>query len=441
MSDPSAAIMTLQHHLAHAEDAQLREIVALVDSLPRRGPTDAIIAPLRGRLLRLRPARRLHVGRLIFVPADRVIVPATSWRRGMVAVPRHALTCLTLLVRQAMGQDYATLANQVDGTMSDDSEAILRHGRTLWPRAAAILAHAQMPPEWPSMTGLGLADFTAIARPLAILLGEAVTIEELLQRGSAEDFAARAIRQSLNRALAAIAALPEAGDAALSKACLGLLLCVCLDRLPDSEIALIAAGDLARSSDSTTPRLAADAAIDAALDQAEENFNHPNAAPALADVQRLAALLDTLEQPGPAGRPSRKPRVMALRRALTAHCRSRFTFELSSHLLPGLFQLDQTPQADALLAMEAAARTLRTLAAMERQASGMTQLEQQVADCAKSLPTLAPQARRVDLARLVEILQGSEAALAMLDLPDNTSHAPMCAQEVATSHRACALQP
>jgi len=439
MSDPSTAISTLQRHLAHAEDAQLREIVALVDSLPKRGPTDDIIAPLRSRLLRLRPARRLHIGRLIFVPADCVIVPAPSWRRGMVAVPRHALTCLTLLIRHAMGPEYTTVATQIDGTMSDDAEAILRHGRAVWPRAAAILAQAPMPPEWPDMTGLALADFPTIARPLAILLGEAVAIEELVQRGSTRDFAARAIRQCLSRALTAIAALPEAGDAALAKACLGLLLSVCLDRLPESEIALVVAGDLARSTDSTTPRQAADAAIDAALDLAEANFSHPNATPALADLQRLADLLATLEQPGPAGRPSRKPRVTALRRALTAHCRSRFKTELSTHLLPGISQLDHTPQADMLLALESAARNLRKLEAMERQACGVTQLEQQLADCATTLLTLAPQARRVDLARLVEILQGSEAALAVLDLPDSTVHTTTCEQALATSHRSCAL--
>jgi len=39
----------------------------------------------------------------------------------------------------------------------------------------------------------------------------------------------------------------------------------------------------------------------------------------------------------------------------------------------------------------------------------------------------------------VEILQGSEAALAVLDLPDSTVHTTTCEQALATSHRSCAL--
>ena len=415
MGTSLSSIRALQTHLAVAEDAKLREIVALVDSLPKRGVADGIIAPLRARLQRLRPARMLHVGRLLFVPADCVIIPAASWRRGMVGVPRHVLTCLTSLVRNAMGAEYSALAARIVGTMSDDSESILLQGGDLWPRAATILAQAQMPPEWAGMTGLGLADFTLIVRPLAILLSEAVCIETLVQRGSSGESVERAMRRCLARAQTAIASLPEAADPALTKACLALLLAVCLDRLPDIEMALIAAGDLAKNNDSLAPRQAADAAIDAVLDQADVQLSQEHAGPALPDLLRLAELLETLEQPGPAGRPSRKPRVTALRRALNAHCRARFQGEYATHLLPGASLLVHTTPTDILTTLEDCARNMRRLEAVGRMLGGGVYFERAIADCAKSLPALAPQARRVDLARLVEILQGPEAALAMLD--------------------------
>ena len=413
--DGRAAIRELQRTLANAHDGKLREIVALVDSLPKRGAADGLIAPLRERLLRLRPTRRMNIDRLLFQPADRVIVPAVQWKRGMLAIPRHVLACLAELVRSELGPSFTELAADFDGTMSDDIDAILRHGRKLWTSAGDVLSHATMPPEWAGMTGLGLADFNATARPLAILLGVAARIEDMVQLGLDGERARSEIRICLAQAQASIAELPEAKDEAVANACLGLLIAVCLERLPDLQDPLIAAADQALRGERSQARLAADAALDRALMRAEASLTASDMPPTLAELSRLAELLNVLDQPGPAGRPSRKPTIAALRRNLEAHCRLRFQEELTNELLPGATMLSAITSSEALIGLEDAARDLRRLEAIGRITGGSAHYERALADSAAALPALAPGARAVDLARLIEILQGPEAGLAFLD--------------------------
>jgi hypothetical protein len=409
------AIRELQLSLAGAQDAKLREIVALVDSLPRRGLADNVIAPLRERLRRLRPARRMNARRLIFLPADRAIVPAAQWKRGMLAIPRHVLACLTDLVCAELGDSFAAFARAFDGTASDDIDIVLHHGRWLWPLAGAILARAVMPPEWAAATGLGLTDYNLIARPLAILLGAAGRVEELAQLGIDSERAQTAIRTLLAQAQTGISALPESNDEAVAQACLGLLIEVCLQRLPDARDTLTAAADLASRGENRHARPAADAALDCALSRAEAGLAASDPPMPLGELLQLAELLDVLDQPGPAGRPAGKARTAALRRNLDAHCRQRFQSELTGKLLPMAAMLSATMPDDALLSIEETARDLRRLEAIGRMAGGSAHYERALADSAAALPALAAGARAVDLARLIEILQGPEAALAFLD--------------------------
>ena len=411
-----AAILDLQRHLANAEARKLCEIVALVDSLPERGAADGLIAPLRERLQKIKPGRRLNLTRLLFQPANSVILSATQWRRGALALPRQSLPCLAGMVRRGLGVEFERLGQALGGVMSNDPVAVLQAGRLIWPQAAQILAQAPMPPEWSGMTGLGMADFIATTRPLAVLLSEAVMIEDLVQSGPARDeHAERAMRACLGRALEMARSCPEGQDPALVGRCLGLLLAICLERLPDLDLPLIAAGDLASRADTPAPRAAADAAIDAALDQAQSRLDQSPSTLSLEEINRLSALLDTLDQPGPAGRPSRKPRVTAMRRTLDAQCRSRFEAEISQRLLPGLSSLGPANTAGSLALLEETARDLRRLEAVGRQMGSAAHFERALADCARTLPGLATAAKRVDLARIVEILQGPEAALEILD--------------------------
>ncbi len=408
----------LHQHLAGAGDGKLREIVALVDSLPQRGAADNLIAPLRGRLTQLRPRRRLSLNRFLFLPADPVITPPSLWRRGALVIPRSALLCLGQLIRRELGPDEAGMAVAADGVQSDDCGAVLRLGRTIWPRAAAILAQAHMPPEWPGMTGLTTLDFLAVARPLSVLLAEGGAIEQMRQLGPAPEALGSPVRACLTRALDLVGRLPASESATLAGRCLGLLLSVLLARLPAAEALLVATGDAAARSGDPICRLAADSAVDNVLDRAETRLGQAGLALGVEELTRLATLLDALEYPGPACRPSRKLRAQALRRALDVHCRQRFQAEFAERLLSQLPQLGAATPDAVVGELEEAALDLRRLEAVGRAFGGTAHYERALAEGGQALLKAArPDISRADLARLTEILLGPEAALVVLDGP------------------------
>ena len=101
-SQSALDVRELQRRLVRAHEAQIKRVVAMVDALPERGAADELIAPLRPRLAQLRPARPLRFCRLLFLPADPLIVPAPQWRPTSLTIPRTALDPLAVSVRDAM---------------------------------------------------------------------------------------------------------------------------------------------------------------------------------------------------------------------------------------------------------------------------------------------------------------------------------------------------
>jgi hypothetical protein len=414
-SEQRRALRELQVDLAGAADGKLREIVALVDALPQRGAADNLLVPLRGRMTQLRPLRRMNLTRLLFMPIDKVIAAQSQWRRGALAIPRGTLMCLGQLIGRELGDDAPALAEAIAGLRSDDRGQILRHGRTLWPRAATILAGAAMPPDWTAATGLGAPDFLAVARPLAVVLGEAAAIEQMLLEAGRDD-PAPPLRACLARALEAVARMRPPVDASLAGLCLGMLFAVLLARLPAAGPLLLATGDLAARNGDPIARLAADNAIDAAFDQTEARLAKQGGTLGAGELARIATLIDAVEQPGPASRPSRKPRAISLRRALDTHCRQRFQSDLAERLLARLPRLGAEAADAQVSEMEEAALELRRLETAGRAFGGAAHYERALAEGGQALLKQArPDARRIDLARLAEILQGPEAGLAVFD--------------------------
>jgi len=248
-----------------------------------------------------------------------------------------------------------------------------------------------------------------------VLLSEAVAIERLRLLGADPEAQVAPLRACLGRVLDRVMALAPPTDAQLTGLCLGLLLSVLLARLPAAEALLMTTADVAMRSGDPASRLAADRAVDAMLDQAEARLAQHTGL-ALDDLAGLAGLIEALEQPGPAGRPTRKPRALALRRALDGHCRQRFEVNLAErllHHLPALGAASPDAQVDEL---EQAALELRRWEAVGRRFGGAAHYERALAEGGQALLKLAqPDANRVDLARLMEILQGPEAGLAVLD--------------------------
>ena len=389
------ALEQLQHALLTASDEQLGRILRLLDRLEKRGNADTLIAPIRRRLTSLRPARPLTFDRLLFTPADPLVMAGPQWSRGRLGLPRTALAPLGAQVRAGLG----TLAAEVEAMIRDghvgDAAVVERAGALLWPAAAAVLDRAGPPPGWAEATGLGGAEHAAIARCAAGVLAEATWIQASL-RASAEGLGPDPddMRIWLE---AAMTRHPEPP---------GALLAVLMVQLPGA-VALIA------PSPSQPLRSAAHAepAIDFLLDRLE-TLPRPLADPAEAatDIHRATALLDELDAPGPGQRPSRKPRTERLRHLLDERCQARFADDLACQVLA---PLAEAAAQDDLAALEQPARDLRRLEAAGRRLGGGEHYERLLRAAARKIGEAGPD-QTVERGRLVEILAGPEAALALL---------------------------
>src|ERR1700744_3703323 len=87
-------VRQLRSQLVHAEDEKIHRILELIDSLERREDADAVIAPLRERLAKLKPRRKINFARLLFRPFDPLIVGPADWSRDSPNIPRTALGTL-----------------------------------------------------------------------------------------------------------------------------------------------------------------------------------------------------------------------------------------------------------------------------------------------------------------------------------------------------------
>ena len=394
----SPALRHLQLALLSASDDQLVRIIALLDKvnkLDKSGDADALIAPIRSRLAQLRPDRPLAFTRLLFLPADPLVVAAPGWVRGQLGLPRTALLPLGTQVRAGLGDLATKVEAMIRGGRFGDTALVERAGALLWPAAATVLDRAGVPAGWTEATGLGAADHAVIARCAACVLSEAVWVHAAM-RASAEGLGPDPdeMRSWLE---GAVSRRPEPA---------GALLAVLVLRLPGAT-ALIGPPP----SHPGRSVAYAEPAIDFLLEHLEAS-PHPFAelTETATDVQRAVALLDGLDTPGPAQRPSRKPRTERLRHLLDERCLTRFSEDLARQLLAPL--TDAIAQGE-LETLEEAARGLRRLETVGRRLGSGEHYDHMLAAAAREIGEEGA-GSLVERARLVEILAGPEAALALL---------------------------
>lgn len=381
-------------------DQVLRSLAATIDALENRGEADAVLEAARPRLKRLRPPRPVTFTRLLFLPLEGAIVPGARWQRGTPQLPRSALRALAEAVGHAMAEEAEALSAEARDRTLDDAEAVAALGARLWPRAATLLP-AIAPPGWGAATGLRDADYAPLAALCSTVLPHAVAIHAAQAAGG----------EGPPDALTRAALLPFAE--AKSSAALHAVLVTLLRRaaLPGRVIAIAASlGPPGRAMvrpmlqamlDQTLPAIETldlDAAIDAVRDVAGQ----------WRDIEDCG-LLD----------PDQRRQLRALRHAADKAGRARLQAGCEGEVLAPLASL-RTIETDApILALEAAARGLRVLAQAvagigaeghglpERILAGFTPRLRSMRDRGSG-------ATPMDLARLVEILDGPEAAMALL---------------------------
>jgi len=401
-------IRELSRRLAEAPDAEVARAVAVVDQLGQRGGADQLIEPLRPRLAQLRLPRPLRFTRLLFLPLEPLIVPPPRWQPHLPNLPRSALSPLAATVRAGVGAEAAAIDAMIQDSFSHHTEAVIRAGDLLWPRAAALLSESPPPVGW-AETGLNMAMYTTLARRVGAVLTQAPLLRELVDEADAGIAPPR---------LAPIQAMLDDVSARCPDA-LTMLVTLLLARLPQlAELLVKIAPELTAQAEAALLQ-AGQVATEALLAGLESGggmeiaVSHCDLADSAQEVRRTVTLLRQLAERTDV--PQVRARVQAIRQRLDAGCRQRFSHAMATEFLPSLQQPSAGSDGTAAQALEAMARHLRELESEARVIGGGDVYDAQLRDAAAAVRTGGAAMSLPARVRLVEILAGTEAALALLE--------------------------
>ncbi len=402
----SQSIRDVRRDVAGAADAQVLQVLRMVDSLEERGATDEVLAPVRPRLRAIQPARPLRFARLLFLPADALIVAPAGWRPGAPFVPRNALMVLSRAVREVMQRTEAACLASVEELTADASTgqtALVRQaGALLWPHAAGILRNlaTQPPPglaeDW-SAQGLPAPELAQLTAALSGILGAALALHD-------HDHSALRLQ-------AADLAEMLAGTERLGPRAWGMMLGLLAIRVPQASAALFNAAQKVPAR-----RKQAEVAAETALAWLEgETAAQIESIPAnaAAELRRQASLLENLSDQ--LANPAQRRRLVEARAALLAGSLHRFGTVLQDRVACPLQALpEDKPARDAALdALEEAARVLRAFELEARRLGGGPKFDGLVLSVQATLQKVGGLSA-MDRARLAEILAGPEAAMRLL---------------------------
>ena len=404
-SDPDVRALT--RDIVDASDLQIMRVIAKVDGMTNRGPADALITPLRRRLARLHPPHPLRFTRLLFLPLNPLIVPADRWRPEHNTIPRTALLAIAGQVRQSMTAQVGEIEAEIAGYTDADTDLIARVGRLCWPAAAQVLAGIGVPASWEA-TGLGEARWRPLADAVAVLLAQAIALDTLCAETAHGLLPPRpeAVLGMLSRVLAAHpAALP-------------MLITLLLFQLPVTAALIL---EICAGPDAKAIQAAMNEATDQLLRQLdkEEGIARLVATGNLFDVaaavSRLVTLFTQIE--AAEATPRRRQALRTVRQQLDSGCKARFEVELGEALLAPLQVLAGLAETGTIAELEATARGLRVLETEARCVGNGAAYDGLLEKAAATIKGGAMRDRLapVDQIRLVEILVGPDAALAMLD--------------------------
>jgi hypothetical protein len=402
MSGLSSAARQLRAALAVAPDGAVGRVVAMLDGLVDRGEVDAVLDGVRPRLRLLRPARPLRFGRILLMPVEGALVPPLAWKGSPTEIPRSAIAAIVATAHDALGELAEEMEGAALGHNTDNTGLIRSLGGRLWP-AAGRAALPISPKLW-AESGVPPA---AVPQVLALC-------GALWRHGAplwaAREAAAEGPPEPILRA--ALAPLAAEGAAPLTAA---MVLLVRHAARP-GQVAAVATGLNAAAASAADREIAGLLSREAKAIAACEDPASAAAA-AISLGRRLADLEVVVETPTLAGR---RHQVATVRRDTAATCHARFTEALASRLLaPAAAACASTMRAadDLVARLEAAAWELHQLEAAGRRLGQEAAFDRSLREGVAKLAALAAAPGglgRVELARLVEILAGPDAALPLL---------------------------
>lgn len=405
-SSHDANIHALARAAANSADEQLQEVVKTVDAMASRGQADALIAPLRPRLAEIHFAHPLRFARLLFLPLDVLIVPAARWKPSGNTLPRSIVLPLMHVVEAAMGKQTAEIKGRIRAHSTADTDVIDVVGPPLWSEAAEILARPDldMTEQW-RHTAMSERMFHAMRCQVAALLRQAPALDTLVRE-------------------TASGLIPPDPWAITTMA--RAVATECPDALVKFAVMLIsrhaeAAGvlyELGANHSLLGLRKATEQAADLLLDRLADSgaiVLHKDLAAFAVSVQRVATLLSELDHDMTPR--SRRDQIRTLRGRLERDCQVRLSASVTNDFIARLQAsiADRTePGAEKL---EETARTLRMLEIVGRSLGGQAAYQAIMAPAADAIEAMRADATMAlaDRVRLLEILAGSDRALALLE--------------------------
>jgi hypothetical protein len=401
--------------LRNASEDQLRAVIAVIDRHPRRAEVEDLVDLVRPRIAGLHIPRPLTAQRALVVPFEGLLAGGDSIPRDGLRLPRAVLRPLFALVRERIDPAaWAEAERLADARRADDTPAVMAVGRRLWPGAVEALEAFHDDPR-----GIGRA--LAAAGHDGHLLGTCLgSILPLMRLGEAM----------------AAALLPRSGvaiDPTLPTAPHRSLLVGCVQRDP-GLFRLIAAAMLFRTEfpDSVTrivrdiaTRLDRPAVLGVVAEVAEAlkaDLEAPLAKPGLGAerrgqaAMRLVSIVSVLEG---------MPRFDALAIEAARILGRQFTVTVRDSVIAPLAELARAgaADADALRALETAAHAAKRIEAAGRLAGATSTFREALAAARQPVRALMRAAAggpaggigRAEIARLAEILLGSDEAMALLE--------------------------
>jgi hypothetical protein len=398
----------LHNELNEADDLKIRRILAVVDGVLDPAPNRLLLDPLRARLAALKPARPVRFSRLLFIPLDPLIVPATDWKPGEPSIPRTALASIARVVRAGLNSETGFVDKAVHGHHTDATQAITIAGEALWPLAAEVLAVAPAPADW-SETGLRASLYPPLAKAIAAVLRRAPLLRQLMLNGEVGTLKTDA--RAIDGILANIGNEPADACAMIAR--------LILSQSPHAAplwrklVALIHEPNERRRlqealADATEQVLAT---MERGVD---DDIGRAPLAGVAAHVRRISSVLAEIEHAPVASRHQGR-HLRLIREKLDQACRARFTEGINQDLLSRLAVPDGPVDAAGQTRFETSTRELRALEMASRKIGGAAiydGLLRQALDsvvAATDAGTLTP----VRKFRLIEILLGPEAAEAL----------------------------
>jgi hypothetical protein len=400
-----SAVRSIQRELIVAKDEQITSVLAIVDNLAIRGDADNLIAPLRGRLAKLRPRRKLSLSRLLFMPLAPLLVDGRSWTAGSPSIPRSAVLPMARQVQAGLGHSAESISGTAARHYDDEAvDALIEIGSDLWSRAAEILGAAPAPTDWVAASGLRAPDHRVLAGAVSALLAQASPLMHIISRVAA------GIDPEADEFSALLEGVAPSGSLPLA-----MMIALAMEVLPRPELFIRVADAFVGRHGDPKIRATSDSAVNFVLDGMERSpLTGADVAQVAQDVRRVATMLADLQLCA-AQQPRRRDRIELTRRKVDTVCRERFASELKERLLAPSTDLTSATD-DTVASLEATARDLRRFEAAARQIGGADQYDRQLRDAAQSLRPVAGEdtLARISRIRLMEILQGSDAAMAVL---------------------------